>query len=96
MTLLVCTEQDEVWVGYLTLTVSFGYADGKTVSNSIMSSLKNDNVPLSQLLALGSTCNDPNDKTIEQLLEEDVKITCPDFSGFVYIGTFYIHIYSRF
>ena len=34
-------EHDEVWVRYLTLTFSF--ADGKTVSNSITSSLKNDN-----------------------------------------------------
>ena len=83
-------EHDEVWVRYY-FSEFFGHADGKTVSNAIMSSLKNDNVPLSQLLALGS--DGPNvNKTIKRLLEEEVKTACPEFSGFVDIGTCNIHI----
>ena len=49
-----------------------------------MSSLKIENV-----LALGSDGSDV--KTIKQPLEEGL-ITCPDFSGFVDIGTSNIHI----
>lgn len=81
---------DEVWVRYYS-SEFFGHADGATVSNAIMSTFTNDDIPLKQLLTLGS--DGPNvNKTIWRLLEQKLKSKCPEFDGFVDIGTCNIHI----
>ena len=61
-----------------------------------MSIFTDDDIPLKQLLTLGS--DGPNvNKTIWSLLEQKVKAKCPEFNGFVDIGTCNIHvIHNRF
>ena len=75
---------NEVWIRYYS-SEFFGHAEGATVANAIMSAFKNDNVPVPQLLTLGS--DGPNvNKTIWRELEQKIRRASPDFQGFVDVG----------
>ena len=65
-----------MWVRYLTLTFSF--ADGKTVSNSITSSLKNDNRRVRRGGALGAP---PWEKSSAQKYPKEERNFRPDMSA---------------
>ena len=81
---------DEVWVRYYSSQL-FGHADGLTVANAMIPTFTNDDIPLKQLLTLGSDGPNAN-KTIWRLLEQKMKAKCPEYNGFVDIGTCNIHI----
>ena len=79
-----------MWIRYY-LSEFFGHAEGATVANAIMSAFKNDNVPVPQLLTLGS--DGPNvNKTIWRELEQKIRRANPDFQGFVDVGNCNIYI----
>ena len=81
---------NEVWIRYYT-SECFGHAEGATVAGAIMSAFRSDNVPLTQLLTLGS--DGPNvNKTIWREMEQTIREVYPGFQGLVYVGTCNIHI----
>ena len=81
---------NEVWIRYYS-SEFFGHAEGATVANAIVSAFKKDNVPVPQLLTLGS--DGPNvNKTIWRELEQKIRRANPDFQGFVDFGTCNNHI----
>ena len=60
-----------MWIRYYS-SEFFGHAEGATVANAIMTALKNDNVPVPQLLTLGS--DGPNvNKTIWRELKQKIR-----------------------
>ena len=81
---------NEVWMRYYT-SEFFGHAEGATVAGAIMSAFRSDNVPLTQLLTLGS--DGPSVyKTIWREMEQTIREVYPGFRGLVYVGTCNIHI----
>jgi len=81
---------NEVWIRYYT-SQFFGHAEGATVASAIMSTFRSDDVPLTQLLTLGS--DGPNvNKTIWREMEQKIREVYPGFQGLVDVGTCNIHI----
>ena len=81
---------NEVWIRYYTSDF-FGHAEGATVASAIMSTFRSDDVPLTQLLTLGS--DGPNvNKTIWREMEQKIREVYPGFQGLVDVGTCNIHI----
>ncbi|PFX13024.1 hypothetical protein AWC38_SpisGene22936 [Stylophora pistillata] len=81
---------NEVWIRYYT-SQFFGHAEGATVASAIMSTFRSDDVPLTQLLTLGS--DGPNvNRTIWREMEKKIREVYPGFQGLVDVGTCNIHI----
>ena len=72
----------------------FGHAEGATVANAIMSAFTNDNVPVPELLTLGSDGTNVNE-TIWRELEQKNRRANSDFQAFVDVGTCNIHIVHK-
>lgn len=80
---------NEVWVAYYT-SLMFGHAEGKTVASKMMAQLLDDNMPIDKLSTL--VRDGPNvNKTIFSALQKSIKEECPDFPGFVDLGSCILH-----
>lgn len=83
---------NEVWIRYYT-SEFFGHAEGATVASAIMSTFRSDDVPLTQLLTLGS--DGPNvNKTIWREMEQKIREVYPGFQGLVDVGTCNIQLFT--
>ena len=78
-----------MWIRYYT-SESFEHDEGATVASAIIPALRSNNVPLTQLLTLGS--DGPNvNKTIWREMEEKIWEVYPGFQELVDVVTCNIH-----
>ena len=85
---------NEVWIRYYT-SEFFGHAEGATVASAIVSAFRSDNVPLTQLLTLGSDRPNVN-KTIWRKMEQKIRKVYPGFQGLADVSSRHIRVLGQF